>query len=380
MLLPEVNAQSESGPYKILFDEAHDQYYKYSNQRFKTAIDYLNRTFEFEVHLNKAQFTNQSILEDYDLIIIGNPGLKGNFSAVELGILKNYTQKGGNLFLLSNYNDVENPSPDGNLTGHASYLNNITYTLNLSVSFTAYDLHAEPPHIPRGERWKVEIEKSNFKTLHPIQQKLQTVLVFTSGLNITETENIIATGYSDSYLKNGEGNIINNTPWLSVTQYGPSRIVFCGSTAMFSDLDVNGTSEVEKKYTGVPWIEAVDNLRLWANLIQWVLIMESPTFFTIYIIVVCAIIAAGIGFYIFQSYYLSPKASNLEKEIQNLQEERGKTLKDARRCASEGDYLGAAKLYKQAARISNQLGDTQEESLYIQKHRDFFAKSKKMNQ
>lgn len=374
-MLADAKAESDSSPYLVLFDEAHDQYYNYTNGRFKTALDYLNQTSDFEVYLNTLEFTNVSNLLNYSLIIIGNPGPNGNFSSKEIEVLKNYTILGGNLFLLSNYYDVADLTPDRNLTGNAPYLNNLTQALNLSYLFNDYDLHNQPPSVPGMPRWIVEIEDSSFKSFHPIKWKLKKVLTYTSGLNITQNQDVIATGHSNSYLENYEENIINETPWLVATQLTTSRIILCGSTVMFSDLNV--TDELGKEYTGIPWINAVDNLRLWANLIQWVLITKTPNIFSIYIIITCIILAIGFSLYIYQSYFRSPKITMHEIKKQNLRDERAIILKEARRRAGEGYYLVAAKLYKKAAKLSNKIGDSQEENLYDKKYRQFMAKSKK---
>ena len=377
-LVEPVKAQSNSHPYSILFDEAHGQYYTYSNHRFKTALDYLNQTVEFEVYLNPKignKFDNVTKLTRYDLIIIGNPGPKGNFSATEIEVLKNYSDLGGDLFLLCNYNDVDEPIPDGNITGHASYLNNLTRKLALPVLFTSYDLHNEVYHIPLGKRWVIEIQSSNFPSTHPITQKLSSVLVFTSGLNLTTPPNFAATGYPDSYLKNRTGTLVNDTPWLVATERGASKIILSGSTVMFSDTNITTTPGYD--FTGVAWIDALDNLRLWANLIQWASIVLIPDFFTLFLVISLIIIAAGISLYIFITRFTPAKPATVENKKQNLISEREMILKDARTSVDQGNYLSAAQLYKRAAKLSNELGEPQEEATYMKKYQKFLARSKK---
>ena len=377
-LVEPVKAQSDSTPYSILFDEAHNQYYTYSNQRFKTALDYLNQTVEFEVYLNRkatTRFDNITKLAPFDLIIIGNPGPKGNFSATEIGVLKNYTDLGGDLFLLCNYNDINNPFPDGNITGHASYLNNLTKKLSLPVVFTSYDLLTEYYHIPLGKRWIIEIQSSNFPSSHPITQKLSSVLVFTSGLNLTAPPNFVATGYSESYLIDINNNTITDTPWLFATERGASKIILCGSTVMFSDTNITTTPGYD--FTGVSWIDALDNLRLWANLIQWTSIVVIPNFFTLFLVLSLIFIATGISLYIFITRFAPSKPASLENKKQDLISEREMILKDARTNVDQGNYLSAAQLYKRAAKLSNELGDLQEEAIYLKKYQKFLARSRK---
>jgi hypothetical protein len=375
-LIVPVKAESKATPYSILFDQAHYQYYTYSNQRFKTALDYLNQTLDFKVYLNTGNFENVTKLYPYDLIIIGNPGPKGNFSSKELSVLKNYTEHGGDLFLLCNYNDVGVPSPDGNLTGHASYLNNITRTLALPALFTLYDLweKAGSLHIPLGERWVVKIQSSNFPTFHPIAQKLNNVLVFTSGLNVTETQNTLATGYPDSYLTRNTTRI-NETPWLFATQKGASKIILCGSTAMFSDTNITNTPGNE--FTGVHWIQALDNLRLWANIIQWASVTVIPDFFTVFLVITLILIAAGVSLFFYHSRFAPSKSSTVETKKQNLISERAMVLKESRTKVDQGDFLSAAQLYKRAAKLSNELGEPQEEANYMKKYQKFIARSRK---
>ena len=376
-LIVPVKAKSGTIPYSILFDEAHNQYYTYSNSRFKTALDYLNQTLEFKVYLNKVLFDNVSKLSPYDLVIIGNPGPKGNFSSKELTALKNYTLQGGDLFLLGNYNDIGVPTPDGNLTGHASYLNNITRGLALPVLFTSYDLwdKSGSPNLPLGERWVIDIKSSNFQTFHPITQKLNNVLVFTSGLNVTEPQNIIATGYPDSYLINRTNDLINETPWLFATQNGASKIILCGSTAIFSDTNI--TNALSTDYTGIHWIHALDNLRLWANIIQWASMATPPDFLTMFIVITLIIIAVGVSLFIYYSRFAPPKPSTVETKKQNLLSERDMILKEAQTNIDQGNLLSAAQLYKRAARLSNQLGELPEEANYMKKYQKLLARSKK---
>ena len=316
---------------------------------------------------------NTTQLLPYDLIIIGNPGPDGNFSSVETQALKNYTELGGNLLILCNYNDVANFTPDENITGHADYLNNLTQVLNIPASFTYYDLY-DLTHIPIGPRWIVEIENQNFQFSHPIQWKLIKVLTHTSGLNVTSNQGIIATGYPDSYLTNPTNDTLSETPWLYTTQTDSSRFILCGSTVMFSDLNVTNTGT--SSYKGVAWIHAADNLRLWANLIQWALIIETSDFFTTFIIIASITTTIGVALFIYYSYFTTPKSSTLEIETEKLKNERAFLLKEARTRTAEGNYNATAQLYKKASRLSNKLGDYRAEKLYNRKHRDFLAKSK----
>jgi len=372
-MVVDTQAQSNSTPYSILFDEAHDQYFKYSNQRFKTALDYLNTTADFQVFLNTELFTNATELLAYDLIIIGNPGINTTFASQEVEVLKNYTDNGGHLFLLSNYYAVVNPLYDKDDLGNADALNNITQALNLSVFFTKFDLHHFPPTTDLG-REIVALDDSVFKFFHPIKYKINTIVTYTSGLNTSQSQDVIATGYSNSYLENEDGNRTTNTPWLVATQRGRSHIVLCGSTAMFSD--VNVTDDLDKSYSGVLWINAADNLRLWANIIQWILISKIPNLSTVFIILFCIFLAIGTGLYLYNTYFVSPELSRQELEKQNLLQERALILKEARSRSSEGLYLAAAKLYKQAARLSNKLKDYKGEHQFNKNFQDLLEKER----
>jgi len=372
-LLTNVHAQTSSPSYSILFDEAHDQFYTYSNGRFTTALTYLNQTADFVVTLNSALFDNLTTLLTYDLIIIGNPGPHGNFSQIEIGVLKNYTLLGGNLLILNNFNDVANPSPDLNVTGHPEYLSNLTESLDLPLNLLTYDLFDET-HIPLGQRWVVEIGTQNFQIFHPISWKINRILTFTSGLNVTSTDGIVATGYPESYLNNRTGDTLSTTPWLYATQQGASKIVICGSTAMFSDTNI--TNVGNSIYTGVKWINALDNLRLWANIIQWTSIKENPEFFLAFLIVSIALVALGIGLYLYNWFFKPPQLTSYELEIQNIKTELANTLKEARYHAKRGDFSAAAYSYKKASKLCNKLGDSHGEKQYSRKYREFLGKIK----
>jgi hypothetical protein len=373
-MVPDAQADSNTRPYSILFDEAHDQYFTYSNQLFKSAIDYLNQTADFQVFLNTELFANATELGAYDLIIIGNPGLNTNFTPTEIEVIKNYTISGGHLILLSNYYAVVNPLYDEDDLGNAAALNNITHALNLSVSFTDSDLHHFPPTTDLG-REIVELDDSVFKSFHPVKHKIGTVLTYTSGLNTTDEQHVIATGYADSYLEDADGNRTYDTPWLYGTEIGKSRIILCGSTAMFSD--VNVTNDLDKDYSETYWIDAADNLKLWANLIQWTLIKEIPFISMVFIILICVFFAIGTGLYVYNTYFVSPELSQQELEKQQLLDERASVLKEARIRTSEGLYLAAAKLYKQAAKISNKLKDFKGKNQFTKNFQQLLEKERK---
>lgn len=376
-LIVKVEAKSNTSPLLILFDQGHKQYYTYSNTRFKTAIDYLNQTAEFKVYLNNNTLDNITTLLPYSLIIIGNPGPNGNFSAKELDTLKNYIEQGGSLLLLGNYNGVGEANPDGNITGHSSYLNNLTRVLRLPACFTSYDLWEKSgsPNLPLGVQWIINLGSSNFQTSNPIAQKLTNILVLTSGLNVTETQNIIAAGYPDSQLAGPNYARINETPWLFATQIGASKIILCGSTTMFSDTNI--TNELGKQYTGIHWIQALDNLRLWANIFQWFLMIVIPDFFTIYLTISLIIIAAGISLFVYYSRFAPAKLPTVDTKKQNLISERDMILKEAQTNINQENYLSAAQLYKRAANLSNQLGELQEEANYLKKYQKLLARSRK---
>ena len=65
-----------------------------------------------------------------------------------------------------------------------------------------------------------------------------------------------------------------------------------------------------------------------------------------------------------------------EIEKQNLQDERAMVLKEARSRATEGMFLAASKLYKQAAKLSNKLGDFKAEELYNKNYHQFLQKER----
>jgi hypothetical protein len=52
-------------------------------------------------------------------------------------------------------------------------------------------------------------------------------------------------------------------------------------------------------------------------------------------------------------------------------------LKESRTKVDQGDFLSAAQLYKRAAKLSNELGEPQEEANYMKKYQKFIARSRK---
>jgi len=103
LLIPKSFSSTQSKLY-VLFDESHKQYFSYSNGNFKYAINYLNESGDFEVRLNKnGTLLNYTILQNYDILVIPNPGNDSYFTAFELESIKNWTLQGGCLLIMSDY-------------------------------------------------------------------------------------------------------------------------------------------------------------------------------------------------------------------------------------------------------------------------------------
>ena len=288
----------EKKEYVIVFDEAHGQYFDHT--RLKTALSSLNDSINgitYYVKINKNDFNDTSTF-GADLIIIPNTGFKEDgsldrlTSAEEIVVL-DYMSKGGSLLLMGNPLTL-----DKNITGHTEQkyglnhmLTRIPAVITTGVTFT------EPEFAPEGNKTDIIVnpyvnkygnqsfllvDKNYFNETDPVFngiQKVNKILTYTQSLKI-DPDDKIASKYIAASSPNGSYSLafdkepsdeislsIVNTAyppvWFARRDRGnSSRTAIIGSTIMFSDLPVekNGTEK---------WIEQEDNLKLFQNLIAW---------------------------------------------------------------------------------------------------------------
>ncbi|MHA1253936.1 MAG: hypothetical protein ACTSRP_28500, partial [Candidatus Helarchaeota archaeon] len=207
----------------------------YSNGNFKYAINYLNESGDFEVRLNKnGTLLNYTILQNYDILVIPNPGNDSYFTAFELESIKNWTLQGGCLLIMSDYFH----QTDINKKGKPSTLNDILINLSIPVEFLESDLaDDEQSENYNGQPSYVKISYAQFSN-SIIGYKINNAIVRSSCLNITSSSLIYngAYGPPNSYYYVSSSEKINRPPyWLLHFKIRDSVIILCGATEIFSD-------------------------------------------------------------------------------------------------------------------------------------------------
>lgn len=268
----------------VLFDEAHAQNLTYSLGNFTKAIDALNETVleyrpgryaKYIIRLLPSNSTfNSSILEDIGILIIGNPGRNASFNENELETVKNFVENGGGLFLMCD--PQLNESIYGE-SGNPVELNKILTKLNISSVLFSHnnsfgDTIFDENHSVTNRSYFVYVNSTEFSNETKISDGIQRVLIFSSSLIVKDNNYIVATGDNESYALTPNGNFTYQTgtkpPWLVAYEDNEFRIVLCGSTVMFSDLNV--------KVLGISWIDAENNKILWFNIIKWLTPAPNP--------------------------------------------------------------------------------------------------------
>ena len=267
----------------VLFDESHGQNLTYTLGNFTKAIDALNgsvleykpgRYAKYFVRILPPNATlNYSTLEDVDIVIIGNPGQNASFSEGELSSLVNFTERGGSLFLMcdpqlneSVYSEMGNPMELNKILS-ALNISSVWFSCNDSLGDAIFnDNHSVVQH-----PYFVYVNRTEFSNETSISDNIKRVLTFSSSIVVKDNKCIVATGDNTSYaiMPNGNYTFQNGTkpPWLAIYADGKFKVALCGSTVMFSDLNVKG---LEKS-----WIDVEDNKVLWLNIIKWLTPLPS---------------------------------------------------------------------------------------------------------
>jgi len=248
----------------VLFDEAHGQ--KINSSLMKKALEAINSSENYEVYLNDKplSYTN---LYGVDILIITNPSNTSTFSSDEkLAVEKFVTTLNGSLFLLSNPVNLSSP-----YSGTASSLNSLLQTLEISelLGF-AGGVHTNviiDPVLVKNEPFSyILVNRSNFRDLTFVNEpeNVDSLLVYSCSLR-GSLPATVATANLTAYVLNADYEVsgADGEPvWLQKHIVGnDTRMLLCGSTIMFSDLNVSGTDK--------SWFESENNGVLWKNLIEW---------------------------------------------------------------------------------------------------------------
>ncbi len=279
-LIP-ASGQEVEDKYVILFDQSHGQYF--TIDMMKTAFESLNALedkygTEIVVRPLEDKF-NSTNLQGADLVIITNPE-KGGFALTEeKRALADFVEAGGSTLYMGNpYSD------DENITGNPSLLNDMmSSNFQTKAAFqTAQDSTTDPTVVVDdfnndGNFTHVVVSSENidteviYKGPVPGFTNISEVLYYGSAVidkdivsslfkriihgNFSETAYAVDAQFDPAVLS-------QEFFWLVGKEYAHGRTMAVGSTIMFSDLAYDNDTK---------WIDQKDNLKLFQNMIAWLL-------------------------------------------------------------------------------------------------------------
>ncbi|MBD3230731.1 MAG: hypothetical protein GF329_21310 [Candidatus Lokiarchaeota archaeon] len=355
-VIPITNA-SDSSKLRILFDESHNQYFSYSNGNFVSAIDYLNESNNYIVNLNKNGFLiNSTILKDYDILVIPNPGNNTSFTPFELESIKNWTDGGGSLLIMSDFINQENVEKKGK----PSTLNVLLNNLSIPLEFTSADLiDDDQSQNFMGQPSLVDVSYSEYDDT-VLSYKITSTIVRSSCINASSLGTVKgARGPSNSYYFFSSSSIIESPPyWLIKLERENSIIITCGTTEIFTD-EINSVA-------GTEWHNVEDNLRLWINIFNSFSMEENVNVLPFYVVLLIIFLLLSVSLFGYTKISLKEKGAVPAISIDDLALERSEILKLARKNYVNSDYRNAARYYRRALMISKKLKD----SLMIEKYQN----------
>lgn len=288
-------AQQEEGQISIVFDFSHNATFSVAKRNFTEAIDFFEDYPQYQIRiLDNGELTAANLSRSHILVI---PNPMDNYTTTELGVISDYVQQGGSLFLLSDYQVADRP------VGNPIAVNAILQTLLESrIHFTTFSNNnsTEGDAIIDSENsrilsYNVEVN-SSYLHLQMNRESLisgiGSVMVAGGSLTTDLSDLIISTGAETSQAVTINGELIQNQPgWLSAFWIESSRVVLCSSTTMFSDTMCVGTNQ--------SWFQSLDNSILWSNIFRWMSLdlVQNPT--QIMIFFVALVLIAGFGVFIY---------------------------------------------------------------------------------
>jgi len=265
ILLIRVNAQEET--IRIVWREDVDQYYTYDKYSM-LASDLVENNMNVSSYNASEIFGNATEVPSADIfgppestiIVIPNPPQE--FYSYELEFLKNFVDSGGGLIIMGDiqYGDRHYGKPEylNDLLDHLGAIDKVKYW---GTNDNGDEIKDDTNNY--GRSWQVIVSKEYFKP-HKISAGIEQVVINSQSLVVSDPNIIVATSPSTSYAedttntKHASGEI----PWLAALELGEGKIVVCGSSKMFSDTQIYGTS--------TPYIKAEDNEQLFFNMIWWI--------------------------------------------------------------------------------------------------------------
>ncbi|MFX1516298.1 MAG: hypothetical protein ACFFC6_08315, partial [Promethearchaeota archaeon] len=143
---------------------------------------------------------------------------------------------------------------------YGNYNSDELYDDNLSHQFT---IGGEPTN-----PWDIVVTNEQFTKNEfgqAMVEGIRNILIGTSTIEVNSSEYVGAYSWTESYSVSditGEMRLKEEAiPWLAGTNLGKGRVVLLGSTFPVSDWTIYGTTR--------SFIDQLDNMRLWVNIINW---------------------------------------------------------------------------------------------------------------
>ncbi len=280
------HAQETQNEFVILYDEAHGQYFKYSNMSI--AFSWANETFQKQfnsiirvIPINDT--FNRTNLQFGDLLFITNPGIYANgtpyqFESNEIQAIKDFIAVGKSIVALGNPFSI-----DANVSGHIGPLQRLVR----SVYFGPFDLLASGLEVNEStiivDDWNNDgnnthvLTNSSYYQEHPIFQEpfeIGRAIVYAQAVAISREaerfeeyqEFLIGKTPNTAYVIRPDYTIIEmykQPAWLVAREKDSTRYVVGGSTIMFSNL--------VDTFSNQTWVERADHKQIFANMLAWLL-------------------------------------------------------------------------------------------------------------
>ncbi len=263
-------------PLIVMFDFGHDQYFNSTNGNFNMAISALNELANVTVRFTNEPLT-ENLLSGVDVLICTNPGKDAKFKeengVYEISGIEKYLSRGKGLFFLSN------PLSEGNETnGNPKAFNRVLDDEGIGLT---------PPTAFWEEDGEPDLVINEFDVIEEKDQvlyELNSTKHFILGNQTNPVNEVLASSQTIRYLQEPlisagrASNAIDVNEMSHDEAEDPAifgytiyrevgRIVSCGSTLMFSDIETTYTIDNETVTTS--WFEALDNAQLWINTVLW---------------------------------------------------------------------------------------------------------------
>ncbi|MFW9995926.1 MAG: hypothetical protein ACFFD4_28055, partial [Candidatus Odinarchaeota archaeon] len=278
----------------VIFDEAHlDPGTQNSLLLFdhetamKKPLDMLsqldldgNFQSDFNITINENYFTGSYFDEIGSQGILIMTLLDKKVGSSEGAAIKTWVENGGSVFIATqpDYNGFEYCKVEAtNLLlkklqvydmFHLYQFQDDKDNYNSDELYDDNDSHLFKINDQPTNSWDIVVTDEQFSTNdlgRSMKEGIDEVLLGVSTIEVNSSDYVGAYSWKESYsVSDVTGDIRlrdEAIPWLAGTKLGKGKVVLLGSTFPVSDWDIYGTT--------LKFIDQLDNMRLWVNIIKW---------------------------------------------------------------------------------------------------------------